>query len=271
MMVDEAASDEAAWEPGAPSVRAMAPSIVFGALVPLAVYFLARPHVSGDATALMIAGAFPAAWIVVEWLRRRHLDPIGSIVLLGFVAGVVVSVALGGNAFVLKVRESFFGGLFGVACLLSLLSHRPMMFHIGKVLSAGDDEDRRTAYDAMWELPTAPRTFATITTCWGIGLIVEAGARVLLALTLPTGVFLAVAPVLAATIFGGLFAFAVVWSKRARRLGESTMTELGLTYPSVPTAGQPMRSASPTMIPSGPRTEAMRQASSYSPMPPTKP
>jgi hypothetical protein len=223
-----------AWEPGVPSLRAMAPSVVFGALVPLAVYFSARPHVSSDATGLIIAGAFPAGWVLLEWLRRRHLDPIGSLVLAGFVLGALASWALGGNAFVLKVRESFFGGLFGVACLLSLLARRPMMFHIGKALSAGDDEDRRAAYDEMWELPTAARTFATITACWGVGLICEAGVRIVLALALPTGLFLAVAPVLAAVVFGSLFAFTIVWTRRARRLGEATLAELGLVFPSVP-------------------------------------
>jgi hypothetical protein len=35
--------------------------------------------------------------------------------------------------------------------------------------------------------------------------------------------------------------------------------------------GQSTRSARETMIPSGPRTEAMRQMCSYSPMPPTRP
>jgi hypothetical protein len=217
-----------------PSLRAMAPSVVFGALVPLAVYFSVRPHVSSDATGLIIAGAFPAAWVLVEWLRRRHVDPIGSLVLLGFVFGALASWLLGGNAFVLKVRESFFGGLFGVACLLSLLARRPMMFHIGKALSAGDDEARRAAYDEMWELPTAARTFATITVCWGVGLICEAGVRIVLALALPTGLFLAVTPVLAAVVFGSLFAFTVVWTRRARRLGEATLAELGLAFPSVP-------------------------------------
>lgn len=239
------------WEPGVPSLRAMAPSVVFGAVVPLGVYFAARPHLPTDAAALLVAGAFPAGWVLVEWVRRRQLDPIGSIVLLGFVAGAIASVALGGNAFVLKVRESFFGGLFGVACLLSLLTRRPMMFHIGKVLSAGDDEDRRTAYDAMWELPTASRTFVTITVCWGIGLILEAGVRILLALTLPTGLFLAVTPAIAAVVFGGLFAFTVVWSRRARRLGEATLTELGLAFPSVPQPDHPSFNLSAVARPKG--------------------
>jgi hypothetical protein len=222
-----------AYEPGAPSLRAMAPSTIFGAVIPLGVYYTVRPHVGGDAPALAIAGAFPAAWVVVEWVRKRHLDAIGSITLFGFLAGIAASYLLGGNAFVLKVRDSAFTALFGVVCLASLTLHRPLMFHLGKALSAGDDDDRRAAYDALFELPTARRTFQIITTVWGVGLLLEATLRIVLAVLLPTGEFLAVSPVLGGLFFGGLFVFTVRYSKIARARGEALLADTGATYPSV--------------------------------------
>ncbi len=227
---------EPAWEPGAPSPRAMAPSVVGGAIVPLVVYYMVRSHVHGDAPALMIAGAPAAAWVLIEWLRKRRVDPIGLIVLFGFVAGIIASVALGGSAFVLKVRDSAFTAMFGVACLASLFWPRPIMFFIGRALSAGNDPDKLRAYDELYEMPTAPRTFAIITACWGVGLMVEAGLRVVLAVVLPTGPFLAASPALAGTVFGGLFAFTIWFSKRARRIGEQLYEEEGLVYPSVAVA-----------------------------------
>lgn len=225
------------WEPGAPSPRALAPSLVGGALVPLAVYYLVRSRVHGDAPALMIAGAPAAGWVLVEWVRKRRVDPIGLIVLFGFVAGMVASVALGGSAFVLKVRDSAFTALFGLACLVSLTWRRPAMFFIGRALSAGNDPEKVRAYDELYEMPTAPRTFALITACWGVGLLVEAGLRVVLAVTLPTGLFLATSPVLGGIVFGGLFAFTIWFSKRARRLGDQLIEEAGLVFPSV--SGRP--------------------------------
>lgn len=221
------------WEPGAPSVRAMAPSTIFGAVIPLAVYYTVRRHVGSDATALVIAGAFPAAWVLVEWVRKRHLDAIGSITLFGFLAGILASYALGGNAFVLKVRDSAFTALFGVVCLVSTTWHRPLMFHLGKALSAGDDDERRAAYDELFTLPMARRAFVIITTVWGVGLLVEAGARILLAVELPTGTFLALSPVLAAVCFGAMFAFTLRYSKVARERGEALLADSGLSYPGV--------------------------------------
>lgn len=221
------------WEPGAPSVRAIAPSLIAGVAIPLSVYFTVRHHVSGDATALIIAGAFPAAWVAIQWVRTRQVDMIGAITLLGFLAGVGASELLGGNAFVLKVRDSAFTTLFGIACLLSLRLRRPIMFYMGKALSCGDDERRRAAYDELYEIPEAQRVFAIITVAWGVGLILDAAARVLLAAALPTGRFLIVSPMLAFVVFGGLFAFTGRYSRRAREAGEAELLAQGMTYPSV--------------------------------------
>jgi hypothetical protein len=235
-MTPDATQDTAdeQWEPGAPSLRAMAPSTIFGAIIPLAVYYSVRPHVDGDAPALMIAGAIPAAWVVVEWVRKRTLDAIGSITLFGFIAGIIASVALGGNAFVLKVRDSAFTAVFGLVCLASLRLHKPLMFHLGKALSAGDNKERRAAYDELFELPTARRTFLIITAVWGFGLLIEAAARILLAVVLPTGPFLAVSPVLGGAFFGGMFIFTLWYSKVARARGEELLADTGVNYPGVP-------------------------------------
>ncbi len=205
------------WEPGAPSLRALAPSVIGGAIVPLAVYYAVRHQVHGDATALAIAGIPAAGWVAFTWVRSRKLDPIGAVVLFGFIAGLAVSTAMGGNAFVLKVRDSVFTALFGVVCLMSLrFLPRPMMFYIGRALSAGEDPVRIGAYDQLWDLPPARRTFAIITTVWGVGLICEAAARVTMAAILPTGPFLAASPALAAVAFGGMFAFTVRYSRWSR-------------------------------------------------------
>jgi hypothetical protein len=215
----------------------MAPGMIGGAVVPLGVYYAVRPQVGSDATALIIAGAPAAAWVAWQWARRRRIDPIGSIVLFGFIAGVLASIVLGGDAFVLKVRDSAFTALFGLVCLGSLLATRPLMFFIGRALSAGDDPVRVAAYDTLWTLPTGPRTFRLITAVWGLGLLVEAGGRVVLAEVLPTGPFLAVSPVWSGAAFAGLFAFTVWFGHRARRRGEVLLAGTGLVYPSVPAPG----------------------------------
>jgi hypothetical protein len=214
------------WEPGVPSVKELLPSIIGGAIVPLIVYNLVRRHVHSDADALIIAGCFPTAWILFEFIRKRSVDMIGVIVLFGFAVGVITSTLLGGNAYVLKARDSAFTALFGLACLFSLVvADRPLIFYVGRFLSAGNDPVRIAAFDGLHDLPTGKRTFRILTAVWGIGLLVEASTRLVLAAFLGTGIFLAVSPVITGVCIGLMFIFTVWYAKRARVIGQALADE----------------------------------------------
>jgi hypothetical protein len=205
------------WEPGVPSLRAMAPSVVGGALVPLAVYYLVRSHVGGDARALAIAGVPAVLWVATQWIRTRMLDPIGAIVLAGFVVGISASYALGGSAFVLKIRDPVISSLLGAGCLASLrFLPKPVMFYVGRALGAGNDPVREELFNQVWDLPAAPRLFKVITVLWGGGLLLDAGARILLATVLPTGPFLAASPAVDGTFIAAMFGTTIVLNRRFR-------------------------------------------------------
>jgi hypothetical protein len=205
------------WEPGVPSLREHLPSIVWGAALPLGVYFVVRSHVQSDTQALIIAGGFSAAWIVFQFVRQRRIDIVGAVVLTGFAVGVAGSELLGGNDYVLKVRDAFFTAIFGAVCIITLFTHRrPAIFYVGRYLSAGQDPAKMAAFDELAEAPIGRHTFRVLSLVWGIGLIAEAASRMTLADFLPTGTFLAVSPFVTTAVIGSLFAFTVVFSRRAR-------------------------------------------------------
>jgi hypothetical protein len=205
------------WTPGIPSVREHLPSLVFGAALPIAVYFGVRSHVHTDAQALIAAGSVSVAWILVQFVRQRQVDFVGAIVLFGFAVGVVSSTLLGGNAYVLKVRDAFFTAIFGIACIVTVYTHdRPAFFYVSRYLSAGNDPAKVAAYNQLHELETGRHTFRVLSVAWGIGLVVEGTLRMVLAEALPTGTFLAMSPFVTATIIGSLFAFTVVYTKRVQ-------------------------------------------------------
>jgi hypothetical protein len=198
-------------------VRAIAPSIVFGAVVPLAVYYLVRSHVGGDPPALAIAGVPAVLWVVAQGTRARVFDPIGGLVLLGFVTGLAMSYALGGSAFVLKIRDPVIFCLLGAGCLTSLwFLPRPVMFYVGRALSAGDDPLRRKLFDQTWELPSGPQLFKVITVLWGVGLLLDAAIRIFLATLMATGPFLAASPAVNGALMATMFATTVVVIRRFR-------------------------------------------------------
>lgn len=224
------------WEPGVPSVRQLLPSIIGGAVVPLIVYNLVRHHVHSDADALIIAGCFPTAWILFEFVRKRTVDMIGVIVLFGFAVGVITSTLLGGNAYVLKARDSAFTAIFGLACLISIfVADRPLIFYVGRFLSAGNDPERVVAFDGLHDLPTGRHSFRVLTAVWGIGLLAEASTRLVLAAFLGTGIFLAVSPVITGVCIAAMFVFTIWYSKRARLLGQALADE-AVGIPPVPLA-----------------------------------
>jgi hypothetical protein len=218
------APSESDYEPGVPSLRDHLPSIIGGAVVPLGVYYLVRRHVHSDVQALIIAGLFPVAWIIIQFVRQRRIDFIGAIVLLGFAIGVLASTLLGGNAYVLKARDSAFTAIFGLVCLASLLSRRrPAIFYVGRFLSAGNEPEKVAAYDQLLDLPSGEHTFRVLTLVWGIGLLIEASTRLVLAAFLPTGVFLGVSPVISVICIGAMFAFTVRYSNGVRRRATALM------------------------------------------------
>jgi hypothetical protein len=228
---------EPGWHPVIPSVREHLPSVVWGAALPLGIYFLVRSHVKTDTQALIIAGAFSASWVVFQFVRQRRIDLVGVIVLSGFVVGLASAELLGGNAYMLKVRDAFFTAIFGVVCIITIFTHRrPALFYVGRYLSAGQNPAKLAAYNELHEAPIGRHTFRVLSVVWGIGLIVEAGFRMTLADLLPTGTFLAVSPFITASVLGSLFAFTVVFVRRSEL---ETLLPAAKPGPEVPPAPMP--------------------------------
>jgi hypothetical protein len=215
--------------------------------VPIGIYFAVRSHVNTDAQALIVAGCFSVAWILFQFARERRLDFVGAIVLFGFVVGVISSTLLGGNAYVLKVRDAFFTALFGIACIVTLYTHdRPAIFYVGRYLSAGKDPSKLAAYNQLHDVPIGRHTFRVLSVVWGIGLVVEASTRLTLAEVLHTGTYLAVSPFITATVIGGLFAFTVVYSRSAILESAALIASTTSAAPAVAQPSPPEPATQPT-------------------------
>src|SRR5438093_7058247 len=80
----------------APRLRTLIPSLVASFVIPIAVYFLLRPHVGSDATALAIGGALPVAWTLARLAWRRRVELFGMLSVVGFGVAFLVTVLSGG-------------------------------------------------------------------------------------------------------------------------------------------------------------------------------
>jgi hypothetical protein len=189
-------------------IRDLLFDIALNAIVPFILYRLSKHYVSpSEPTALAVAAVFPLSKSIFDLLRHKQFDPISLVVLLGIVTSGI-ALLFGGSPRILLVRESIFTGVFGVACFVSLLLPRPMMFYFGRHFVAGDDARKRERFNASWELPQVRLANRLITIVWGTVYVGELIVRVVLIYTLPAQLVLVFSPLL----IGGLTVFTIIWT-----------------------------------------------------------
>ncbi len=176
------ASDDMA-DAGSPSaarsrLSRLVPSLAANFMLPVVAYALVRPQVDSDATALVVAALFPAAWTVGRLVRRHRLDPLGVVSLTSLGAALLFTLASGGNPLLLKVQEAPVTGAFGLALLVSVAARRPLLPALLRLVGR--------------PLPLTHARAMLITAIVGATLCVEVLVRLLLAVTLDTSTFLEV-------------------------------------------------------------------------------
>jgi hypothetical protein len=203
------------------SFRSVAPMLAFDAALPYATYTLAKGQFPGidEVLALGLTAIGPAVFGLYEIVRKRHVDIIGSVVLLGILVSIVATF-IGGDPKVMLIRESFVTGALGVVCLLSLLAPKPLMFYVSRQFTAGQDEAAIAQFSALWQRPGARQVFRILTIVWGVGWVGEFLLRVLLVESLTIPQVLVIGPFLFNGITIALIAWTIVWTRYRRRLGE---------------------------------------------------
>lgn len=203
-------------------------------VIPMICYRLSKRYVSpSEYTALIFASLYPTLKSIYDLVRRREIDLVSVVVLLG-IAASIAGVAAGGSYKLLLLRESLFTFAFGVACLLSLLmpSRRPLMFFFGRVFATGNDPVRRAEFDATWQYPQARRAHRRVTLVWGLLFICEFAFRVGLIYTVSPATVLVVSPLVLNTATVLVIVWTFSYAARARRRGMAERRKAQLAQPS---------------------------------------
>ena len=201
------------------TIRNIVPSILINAVVPLVILQVLTPHFpNGSIWPLAIAGLFPALGTVVGIIRTRHVDFLGTIVLGGIVVSIAVAF-VSGDQKLLLVRESAVTGAFGVACLVSLLFPRPIMFYFGRYFATGNNPEKVAWYNSLWQYPYFRYVNRVINIVWALAYLLEFAVRVVMIYTLPVAAMLAVSPVIIGVITVATIAWTMAYSRHAGRRG----------------------------------------------------
>jgi hypothetical protein len=156
--------------------------------------------------------------IVIQVLLHLGVTPLialaaATVFPLGEMIYEAVSVKRVGSIAIVSL--ALLTGVFGLLFLGSLATSRPLIYRLNLDL-AGADPGARAAAEALWERPAAQRSFRLITVVWGLGLLLDAAARVVAALTLPIASATALSPIISVVCIGAILIWTVRYV-RARR------------------------------------------------------
>jgi len=200
-----------------PSVWSAVPTLIVDGLFPFLTYELLRRYMGvSEVMALGIGAIFPAAKGLIDLTRRKHVDIIGAIVLVG-IAVSIVSLLVSASPRLFLIRESFVTGAVGLLALTSFLWKRPMLFYVGRQFSTGNDPAAVAHFNRLWERAEARRVFRLLTAVWAFGWLGEFGLRIVMVLTLSVPQVLLLSPFVFNGITFALIAWTLAYVRRQQR------------------------------------------------------
>jgi len=192
--------------------------VVFDIAGPLVAYQLLRSAGLSAVSALVLSGVLPGIAVLGGLIRHRRLDAVGALVLAGIAVGTALGL-LSGDARLVLVEGSVPTAVFGLLCLASLRSRRPLIFRFAHEFM-GADTPRGREFDSLWQYPGFRHVFWLFTVVWGVAYLAEAAARIVIVETTSTGTALAVSKVMPYAVGGVLAGWMFLYGRHARRQGE---------------------------------------------------
>jgi hypothetical protein len=192
--------------------------LIFDIVGPLVAYQMLRSAGLTSVLALVLSGILPGVAVLGGLIRHRRLDAVGALVLAGIAVGTILGL-VSGNARLVLLEGSVPTAVFGVLCLASLRSRRPLIFRFALEFM-GPDTPRGREFGELWQYYSFRRLFWLYTVVWGCTYLAEAAARIVIVENLPTGTALAISKVMPYAVTGVLVLWMVFTGRRARRQGE---------------------------------------------------
>ena len=165
--------------------------------------------------ALAVGALFPAASTLVSWIYGRRVEAIGIAVLVTILLGIAMALISDEARFgLLKGAPAF--GLFGSACLVSLLTPRPLMFFVARHFQTAGDPAKAAEWNARMQVAGFRHAMRTLTTVWGLVCVLEALLGFAIALRLPVHTAIVAEPALGISSVVGLLIWTAAYA-RARQ------------------------------------------------------
>jgi hypothetical protein len=205
-------------------LRTIVMLLVFDVGGPLVTYALLRSVVGlSTVLSLVLSGILPAVGVVITALQFRKLDVFGVMVLAGIAMGSILGLTTH-NARLYLAEGSVPSVVFSVACLASLRTREPLIYRIAIEFVGPDTKRGREITDA-WPSPVFKRAFRIITVAWGVGYLIEAALRLVVAETTSTGIALVCSKVMPYVFAVVLATWTLVYGERRRKASTTVCSD----------------------------------------------
>jgi hypothetical protein len=189
-------------------------------VLPLLIYDNTHARL-GDVRALMASSVPPIAWSIIEFIRVRRVDAVSMIVLAGIALSLLAFLGGGGAKF-LQLRERLVTGLIGLAFIVSVLIRRPLIYEFARATMVRRQQTAELAdFESRRDEPGFKRTMNLMTLVWGSGLLVDAGASIVMVFAMSIHDFMIANRFLGYGVTGVLSGWTWWYARRARRRGEA--------------------------------------------------
>jgi len=192
---------------------------------PLLVYALLRSHGFSAVTALILSGVLPAVGVGLGVVQHRRLDVIGALVLAGILFATVIGL-ISHNARLVLMEGSLPTALFGLACLGSLRTRRPLIYAFALEFTGPDSAHGREMI-RLWQYREFRHVFRVMTVVWGTGYLVEAVIRFVIVQHTSTGTALASSKIMPFIFAAVLATWTAIYGQQQRRKGEQMAARYG--------------------------------------------
>jgi intracellular septation protein A len=114
-------------------------------------------------------------------MAARTLSGASVIILLYVLLSSVAALIGGSDPRLLLAKDSLVTAGFGLACLVSVLFGKPLMFYFGAKFATDGTAASARQWSGLWRYPDFRASQYRINAAWGIGFLVEAALRIAVA------------------------------------------------------------------------------------------
>lgn len=195
-------------------IKAMAPMLLREVAAPTLAYYALHALGVSDWGALLGGALVSGGLLVAEAVKARRLEIFSLFMLAVFTIGLATSLLSGDPRF-LVAKESLATGIIGLAFLVSAVIGRPLIYYAARRMAG--TEEKRAAFEAKYRAnPVIPQTMRSLSYVWGVGLLIEAVVRVVLAYRLPISTMVWLSTALMIVSIGVLVLVTGVLGRRAK-------------------------------------------------------